>query len=360
MKRSGFLLIAIFFLPGFSTLSGQGADCTVKKGYKASSSTTLSLVNRYGSITIIGTEKDSVLICGTSSVVHPDEQIAKKSLDLISMKIARSGDSITIETLFDERFFTSQFKTGRKNYSVDYIVKVPPSINLHIDNSFGSVTIGTHTGQVFLNVAHGTLNVSQLTRGNEKPVNSIVVSHSKLTIEKANWLQAEILHAPDANLGEVQALSLSSKYSTIKIASANSLVLTSRSDLISLNRVANLVSESWLSKIKTGELTSFANITSELSELTVGAIRSGFTEFNAEITRGSLSVGIPGECRLNFDCIADRNGYILIPESNVTNLSKKDMPGGLRRVEGVIGNGEVWSVFKGNITGGTIEFIKVN
>jgi hypothetical protein len=276
MRRIIILILMLPTFTGYITATAQSSACIVKKSFAADSATELSIINKYGDITIINTDEDSVSICATASVDYPDAGSAARGLELINTDISGINNLISATTTFSDKFFSQQYSEGRKGFSVNYMVKLPEYLNVRLVNSFGTVTIDEIAGRADISVVHGTLIIRKLTRGNEKPLNSIILKNSKGEIHSAGWLGIELSHSPSFELVSAQALSAFSEFSTVFIGSVNSAVISSMSDVYSIEEATNCVFEGKLSKIKIGSVSGLFKTEVSLSTVTLNHMKPEF------------------------------------------------------------------------------------
>lgn len=336
MKR--FILIPMMsaFICAISFASPETSDCVIVKSFKADKNTKLSIENRYGTITIINSAIDSVNICGIVTIDHPNAQIAQRSLSLVKTEINTRGNDISIVTSFDERFFSSSFSSGRKSFQVNYIIKAPVYINLDIINSFGGVMLEKISGSVNISLSHGNLTTGRLLRGNIKPLNSIVLRHSRAKIPDANWLIIESYHSPSVDIESCQALSVISEFSTINIGRVNSLVFSSKSDLYSIMKVTNCISETWLTKVKIADIADVLRATANMSAFRIDKLQTGFTELELIGNNTIFTIVCDGSNSF-FLSAKSENAVITLPKSHSGDIHRVAETTGRFSLSGIVG-----------------------
>ena len=337
---------------------GQATECEVRKQFPADRNTELIISNKFGNITFMKSNVDSVYICGTTRIDHSNQETGQKSLDLITMDISVSGDTLRINTIYDDRFFSSPYKTGRKGYSVNYTINVPVYINIDIENSFGNISLEDCEGRVKLRLSHGNLTAGSLARGNEKPLNNIDIKHSNVKIANANWLIANLQHCPSVEISQGQALLFTSEYSTITLPYVNSVVLDSKSDLVSIGRVTNFVAETWITKAVIGEVADILRITSNLSTIRLNTLSEGFSEVELTGQNSSFVIGVDPETSFRMSAIGT------MASIDVRSLTTKDMKRDVLtdtryRLSGHVGKrSTTLSTFRADISNGKLEIIE--
>jgi len=299
MKTIRAVITIILALAVIQPASGQKNDCVVRKGFAVKPGIKISVTGKYGDINLVTTNQDSVIICATITLNHKDADIATKSLSLIKTEITRTSDSISCATLYDRRFFTSYYAAGRKNFSVDYLIKVPAYANLSLSDEFGNIYLDEHSGFVNVRVIHGSVSAKKLSRANVKPMNNLYISSGKADLGNINWLTATFSHCPQISINKAGAMLISSEFSDIKIEEIRSLVIDSKSDTYSIESLENLVSESTLSSIVINNLQKQLKSDLALGALSIENVEKGFTSI--DIKSGMASVNILTDPGLSFE-----------------------------------------------------------
>lgn len=360
MKR--FILISILstFAYAISFSSQEISDCVVLKSFAADNNTSLKINNRYGTITVVDSQVDSVTICGTLVIDHANPQIALKSQSLIVMDITSDGNEISVKTNYDDRFFSPSLSSGRKSFNVNYVVKTPSYINLSIENSFGDVILDDISGSINISLSHGNLTCSRLLRDNVKPLNSITLNHSRAKIPEAKWLIVEAYHSPYVEIAKCQALSVISEYSTIDIGNVNSIVFSSKSDIYSINKVTNCISETWLTKTKISEIKDIFRATAEMSSFRIDKVERGFSEMEIIGNNSAFTIVCDGSNSFMLTAKAD-NAAIVVPEAYKDKITRKSESNVVFSLSGLVGTDQnTLSRVNASVSHGKLEFLSLS
>ncbi|MBK7710375.1 MAG: hypothetical protein IPJ37_05075 [Bacteroidales bacterium] len=208
-----------------------------KKVYAAGPGSTLSISNKYGDVSYIVNNDDSISVCATVTIMQDNRELARKSLSLITVRIDKILDTVSVSTNFDRKFFSDTYRKGRKSFSVDILVKAPSSVNADVTNEFGNISFEELTGKINVRLSYGLLSAARLTRGNSSPINSITVDNGKVNINSVNWLSANIRNCSSVEIAKAQAVLIKSDFSKISIGEVNSMVADSKSDIYTIGNV---------------------------------------------------------------------------------------------------------------------------
>ncbi len=294
IKITGLILLAL----AVQNLPAQTSYCQIKRTYEATRESTLQISNRYGNVYFSSARNDSMDICATVTIEQDDRELGQKSRNLVSININKLNDLVSVETIFDEKFFSPSFRQGRKSFSVDLLIKAPDFINLDITNEFGNITMDELSGKFNARLSYGLLTASKLTRGNDNPINSISVDYGKVDIDEMNWMSAIIHNCSSVQIGKVQALLIKSDFSKIRINTANSMVTDSRSDIYTINSLRNIISKSEYSTIYIGKFTGKLLSTAKLGSIGIDELEKNF--INIDITSSNSPVTIRTKKGVSF------------------------------------------------------------
>ena len=261
---SGLLILTLFTV----ALPAQDNNCNIRKSSPVKTGNELRLSNKYGDVNVIRGKEDSLIICSTVTIIQEDKNLLMKSLKMVNVNIEKIKDTIYVGTVYDKKFFNEETREGRKNFSVDYLVKVPVFMDIRIADEFGNISVEELAGSLNIRLSQGILSIKKLSRGNLKPVNTVYVDHGKVTIDEFNWMTITLLNCPSVNFGKAKALNLTSAISKIYIEDISSLVNNSKSDSYSISSVNNMISESTYSEFEIGNLNNMLK-----SKITYGSLR---------------------------------------------------------------------------------------
>jgi hypothetical protein len=304
MKKSvykpGTLLVASLFLLS-SALTAQEVSKEYHKEYKANKSTALELNNRYGDIVVETTQTDQVVINVKVSVRYPNEERANKLLGYIDVQFSEDTDMFEAKTNIDDKFNFTGWGGESRKFRIDYKVQMPESMSLTLVNRYGSTDLDDMSGFVDLDVKYGSLDISKLSRGNEKPLSSINVAYGNCTIEEAGWLDITARYSENFTVNKAQALILDNKYSNINIGSVSSIVAETSYKNLRIDNINNLVLNGDYTEVNIGTLNKKLVLDAGYGSLNIDRIPSGFESIEVDTHYTAIRLGIDSEASYNLD-----------------------------------------------------------
>lgn len=304
MKKSAYrslLLSATILLAGITSLSGQEITKDFSKTFALKPAMGVVLSNRYGDVTIETWDRNEVSIAVKVTAELSSVEKSEKLISLINIEFFESDSAVGARTLLDDKFSNVTRGTGTNKFSIDYTVKMPGKARLDISNRYGNIKMADYPGPLKVDLRYGNFTALKLTRGNEKPVNSISISYGKGTIEEANWLSVVARYTSGLSITRVQAMTLDSRYSKAIIDQAGSIVGFLKYDNLIIGEINNLSVEAGYTPIKVEKLNKSLELTTKYGSFTATTIPAGFDDIKIDAGYTGINLGIDPEASYTLD-----------------------------------------------------------
>ncbi|NMC37375.1 MAG: hypothetical protein GYA41_03535 [Bacteroidales bacterium] len=332
--KSGYFLILVFFLLS-ATITAQQSVKEFHKEYTAGPNTTLDVNNRYGNVVVETTDQDKVTIDVKVTVELPSKERADKLLSYIDVQFSENENVISAKTVIDDKFSFSGWGGSNKKFSINYKIKMPARINFTLANRYGNTDLDEIRGLVKLDIKYGNLTADKFTRGNEKPLNTLVIAYGKATITSAGWLDINSRYTGNLNIDQSQALLINSKYSKIQLGETSSVVGESRYDNIRINKINNLVLDAGYSDIVVETLLKKLKFEGGYGALTVEDIPEGFESIETDTRYIGVKLGIAENASYKLDAMLSY-GSLKFDEENYQN-QKRIVQNTSNETSGIVG-----------------------
>jgi len=301
------------------SLNAQTLREESQKEFNTNATTTLSVDNQFGNVTITDWDQNKVSIAYVVEVTASPEAKAKKLMELIKVEIREEGGQITAKTTIGKNnSIDLKADTGEK-FKIDYTIKCPKNLPLKVVNNFGNISISNMTSKTEIDLGFGNLNAVSLT-GNGS---TIGLQFSKATI------------------GELGEASLSLEHSdVVKITSAKSLTLEASFANLSLGIVDNLKVEASSGSTTVEKLTGSLVYEGSMGSLEIKDLAAGFSKVKIEQEMGNISLAVDPKAGYKLHAEAEM-GNISVPSGFKADKSEKnELPGVTSsKVTGTMGNG---------------------
>ncbi|HET8809461.1 MAG TPA: hypothetical protein VFM65_04260 [Flavobacteriaceae bacterium] len=178
-KTSLFLLFPVLlFGNGDLQKVKHTKEKTIKKEFSVSSDATLEINNSYGNLNIVTWNENRIVIEVHITVSSGNEEAAQKKLHNIGVQFQASRNRVSANTLFDKNndrsWWDKFFDNNSVNMQIDYLVKMPITNDVDLNNDYGSINLGKLQGRAVINCDYGKIVTEELMADN----NSLTFDYS--------------------------------------------------------------------------------------------------------------------------------------------------------------------------------------
>jgi len=322
MKNRKFKSILLFGV--FLSISGLWAHAgeftkEYHEEFQANENSVLTLQNKYGNIDIQNWDSQRIKIDVIVTVAHSSEDKAEKMLSYIDVDFSSSGNSVMAITRIDDKFNRSGSWNNGDDFEINYTVMMPKSISLDLYNKYGNVSIDEVAGHANIELKYGNLTAYKLSRGNEKPLNTVSLGYANgSSIAECNWLKTNIKYS-SLEIEKAKAFVGYTSYMKLQIEEASSVVIEGKYDGYRFGKLSNLVINASYSKINVDELSKKLEADTKYTNVSIDHMPASFEGININTKYGTYKIGIDSDASYNLDGDA---GYSKIYYPDSDNVSR--------------------------------------
>ncbi|MDX9729164.1 MAG: hypothetical protein RBT50_07850 [Bacteroidales bacterium] len=294
-------LFAALFCAVALSASAEEVRKEFHREFVPTDNSTLKVINKFGAVVTETWDKNNVVVDVTVKIENTSAERARKLLEMITVEFTEADGNLTAETVFSKEFSSISWKGSNNNFSINYNIKMPADVNLEIDNKYGNTVVDELSGHAMLNVKYGDLTVNKLTRGNVKPLNTIIVAYGKATVYELGWAEINARYVGMFSVERATALLVDSKYSKVSVTEVSSLVADSKYDGYNIGEANNIVVMGGYTDLRFKKVNKKLDVETKYGNLSVDAIPAGFEKVNVKAGYCAVRLGIdPAACyRLN-------------------------------------------------------------
>jgi hypothetical protein len=245
---SSISLFLVLSQPLFTMAAGGDEDVrkkkTISKSYNVGPDDKLEIENQFGNVKITTWDQKQITVDIEIGVRASSEEKARDIMNELDVKEVQSGRIISFKTKVGEIHNNDGKHHGKddedRSFYIDYVVRMPATNRLMVENSFGKTEISDFKGLVNLTSKFGSLSTGRLDN-----VDAIDVEFGKAYIsEVANGkvifkfnkesrigkvngnvkISSEFSHNVQFNVADnIQDLAVSESYSTVRMVVTKSL-----------------------------------------------------------------------------------------------------------------------------------------
>jgi len=326
--KISFVLLLTILLSAQLSAHKDDYTKTFSKSFEVNSDAALFVKNKFGKVHFINWEQNTISIEVTITVEASGEEKAQKFFDKIDIAISGNSERVTAITNFN-----NNFNNNNNNFSIDYLVRLPKSINLEVNNKFGDIIINEVTGKCDIELGYGKIEAKRLMNQH----NNIVIKFSEGYIGYVESSDLELKYS-DLNIDEAVDMSAETKFSEFKIGSVNVLTLETGYDDDYIGFVRDLDIESGFSDIEVRNLEKRLVADCDYGGLTVKQVSRDFILIDITNSFADAKIGLYPE--VSFKIVATvKMGDLDFPEDKA-RFSVVDLSGTSKKYEGVVGDGD--------------------
>lgn len=269
---------------------------TIQKEFQINSSSILEINNKYGDIHIQDWDQNSFKITVKITVDSKDKRYAEDLMDLLNVEFSQEENRIIANTKISEDFGNAKgwFGNSGKKFSIDYTVNMPKRNSIKLNNKYGNIFINEMNGFIDIDLKYGDMTINKLTRGDEKPMNQIILAYGKASVTDCNWLKLQLSYSK-IDIDRNKALILVSKYSKGSIGKSSSIVGDNSYDSYVIGDLSNLVVVGKYSNFQINSVSKKIDLNTKFTDFKVNTIPKTFESIGVENQYGKVSLGIePG------------------------------------------------------------------
>jgi len=326
-KPKSLLLSSLLIAAVYFSLAAQDARKEYHETYPVTRGVTLDADISYSDVEVVTWDRNEVDILAVVEVDASSKSRADEALEKVNIIIGKSGNTISLETDLDNGW-SRNVKT-----KIHITVKSPDFLNLTMENAYGDLFIQELSGLVMLDLQYSNLQAGKLSRGNEKPYNSVDLAYSDGTIEEAGWLDLEIAYS-EVEINSSKMLFMESKYSKLMGAKAGGIVTEGAYDKYYIDEIDSFVAELKYSGIRFEQLNKNLNVEAAYTNTNISNISRNFDELEVSLAYGNFTAGVEQGASYRIDGEA-RYGNIKISNDDSLSRSKETTT---VRVWGTVGN----------------------
>ncbi len=315
-------LLLLALLTG-TTVSAQDhkSKKNLSRQFPATRETTLDIENKYGKIQVVSWEEDIVAIDVEIRVSEASESKLEKLKEDISIDFTGTANYIIVKSKFksESGLLASELKSvshtlsgTNKNVEINYLVKVPPYLDVVLNNKFGDIYLDDHGGDVEIGLSNGALKANRL-EGNA----NITLNFSTGMIETLGSATLKMSYS-DLTLSEAGQLDITSKSSTLKADSINVLKINSRRDKLYFQKVEYFYGESNFTEIWIYDFLRETDLNLKYGKLTVENVLPAFSKIDLKSEFTDVTLMFDKQCQYTYDILYHKKALMKLP-SNVMN-----------------------------------------
>ena len=315
---------------------------TIQKKFTVNKDAIVTLKNKYGNLNITTWDKNSVEIDIKITVKGNDLDNVEDQLKNITVNFDAAANFVTAITEIESQKSSWSWwgKSKNLNYKIDYVVKMPETNQVDLNNRYGNIYLDKLSGKAIINCDYGKINVGELnnssnyinldycspsTIGYAKNAD-VNIDYSKLSIEKSGNLKINADYST-FNGGEIQEINFNTDYGAI-----------------SLDDVENVEGNGDYTGMKFGKVRENLTIDTDYGSISIEELVKGFNAVTISASYAGVRMGVEEDNNFNFDIDLQYGSFK--KDTNLVDVYKSEEKSTKKRYQGVFGKGKSTSTVR--------------
>lgn len=348
MKKRIKILLNLLWLIPFSGLASNDETVylpyeetkSIRKSFAANSSTTVEIINKYGDISVETWDKDSVRFEVNITARASKLSSARELFEMADVKFTANSSVVLASLLWGEN--VNAFKRGSvemtlaagssQEIRIDYKVYMPVNSTIKIENRFGDLFLPEIKGKTYISLWHGNL------RGeNIKNAKSIEVKYGDIKLKSVTEGELEILFG-DIEIENAGELNIHASSGTVEIENIEDLHIEGTNNKIRIESAEEINIDLLLSDIRVRKLKKKFTAVTKMCDIKIDRTESSFQVIDCNSFGGDINLSFDPSSSFLFEANLEKSKTYQADEKFV--LSEDELLGGIRMIEGRIGQSE--------------------
>lgn len=354
------LILVLLFVPFITNANDikkkHEKSRTIKKEFTVNKDAKVSLKNKYGDLKITTWNQNKVEIEVTITVKGNDLDNVESKFENIDVVFENSSNAVSARTTFEkERKSWSFWKNNNKiSYKINYLVKMPASNSVDLNNDYGSIILDNLLGSANINCDYGKITIGELSAENNT-INLDYCSNSTIGYIKNGDIN---LDYSKIEIEESENLKVNTDYSTIRIDKTTSVNVNSDYGAVSVDDAKNVKVNSDYTGLRFGTIRKNLIVKTDYGSVSVKNLMKGFENVNIDGEYAGIKIGVDANAVFNFEIDLQYAGFKF--DDDNTEFFKKISKTTKKYYEGKFGKGNTNATLKIRSQYGGVSLRKLN
>jgi hypothetical protein len=293
----------------------------IVRNFKITPKSSVEVYNKYGKVHIRTWDVDSVRFEVDLRIQTSSAEKLNKLKSQISFDFTNTNYYIIAKTTFAKSggVFSDVVETfvPSNEVSINYIVYIPKTTMLKVDNKFGDVYIDDFQGTFSLSLSNGNLKANYL-QGNT----SVQLIAADGIINQIDKGKVTVSYS-DLEIKEAGKIDIDSRSSVVNIGNAESVKIVSRRDKYIIDDIQNISGDGDFTTVKISKLAQELNLAMKYGGLSVDEINNKFSFINIGSSYTDVDLVFSKTAAYNLDITHYIEVRLMYP-ANLANLKTQD------------------------------------
>lgn len=296
----------------------------INKVFNVNSDATLKINNSYGNLDIVTWDENRIEIQVSITTNGNDEEKVQRKLDEITVKFSSSPEWVAAETLFNKnksKSWWSWTNSNNVNMEINYLVKMPVTNSVILDNDYGSINLDRLEGDSKINCDYGKITTKELMSNNNY-LNFDYTNHSYFEYIKKGKIHADY---SGFTVSKTEDLEIAADYTKSVIEVAENVKYNCDYGSIKIEKVNNVDGNGDYLTTRIGDVYKNVFIKADYGSIKIDNMTANAGNLNIDSDYVGIKVGVDPAYSFDFEIDLE---YASLRESDGFEFNKKRVESG--------------------------------
>ena len=351
-----FILVpAITFAVEHDNWNGKHTkEKTIKKEFNVSENATLKVDNSYGNINITTYEGSTITFEINIKTNGNDLDEVNKKLEDIDVEFSSSTIMVTAKTLFSKSKSKSWWNWGKNNnvnMEINYIIKMPITNNVDLNNDYGSIDLDKLEGRAEINCDYGKITTKELMATN----NSIKFDYTNNSYFE--YINSGSINADYSGytVGKAKKLSINADYTKSEIEIAEDVDYNCDYGSVKINNANNVNGNGDYLTVRLGNIYKNVNIKADYGSIKIDNMTAKAGNIDIQSDYNGITIGYDPAYQFKFDIDLE---YASLRDADDFEFTNKRVESTDKYYQGYFGNPNATNLIRIKSDYGSVTFKK--
>ena len=326
----------------------------INKEFTVNSDATLKINNSYGNLDIVTWDENRIVIQVSITTKGNDEEKVQKKLDEITVKFSSSAELVSAETIFNKnksKSWWSWTKNNNVNMEINYLVKMPVTNAVILDNDYGNINLDKLEGQAKISCDYGKITTKELMADNNL-ISFDYTNNSYFEYIKSGKINADY---SGYTVSKTENLDISADYTKSKIEVAENIKYSCDYGGITIEKVNNVEGNGDYLTTRIGDVYKNVTIDADYGSIKIDNLTANAGNVSINSDYVGIKIGIDPDYDFDFDIDLE---YGSLNEDDGFQYNKQKIESGDKYYVGYHGKENSGNLIKISSDYGSVTFFK--
>ncbi len=324
----------------------------INKEYTVSDNANLSIKNSYGNLDIVTWDENRIVFEITITTSGNNEEKVEDRLKDITVEFEGNRNNVSAKTKFGKG--NNSWWGNSKNkvkVSVNYIVKMPITNSVDLNNDYGSINLAKLEGRAKINCDYGKITTKEL-----------MADDNVLMFDYSNGCYFEYIKSGSINadysgytVGKTKSLDINNDYTNSKIEIAEVVNYNCDYGSLVIEQVNVVNGNSDYLNVKFGDIYKSATLKADYGSIKIEKLKESLKTLNIKTSYSGSKIGFERSMSFDFNI---NLGYANLNEADGFNFTEKIKESTQKKYSGYYGSNNSGTEIIINSSYGGVNFYK--